>query len=112
MTLARTTSKYGDVYFCAICFNAFFSSDAKTILYGLFLGILHLLFWRYNPIADEKCQHLYVTVFKNTCTKWSGSVKAASNLSGRPVGPCRKPVQPLTDSEMAELKEVLKPLGI
>jgi hypothetical protein len=44
MTLARTTLKYGDVYLCAICFNAFFSPGSKTILYGLFLGISHLLF--------------------------------------------------------------------
>ena len=34
------------------------------------------------------------------------------NLSGRKVGPCRKPQMPLTDAEMDELKEALKPLGI
>jgi 4-hydroxy-tetrahydrodipicolinate synthase len=33
--------------------------------------------------------------------------KAASNLSGRPVGECRRPVLPLTPAEMAEVKEVL-----
>jgi len=43
---------------------------------------------------------------------YNASVKAATNLSGRKVGPCRKPVQPLTDSEMSELREVLKHLGI
>jgi 4-hydroxy-tetrahydrodipicolinate synthase len=43
---------------------------------------------------------------------YNASVKAATNLSGRRVGPCRKPVQPLTDSEMSELREALKPLGI
>jgi 4-hydroxy-tetrahydrodipicolinate synthase len=43
---------------------------------------------------------------------YNASVKAATNLSGRKVGPCRKPVQPLTDSEMIELKEALKPLGL
>jgi len=43
---------------------------------------------------------------------YNAAVKAATNLSGRKVGPCRKPVLPLTDSEMAELKEALKPLGI
>jgi 4-hydroxy-tetrahydrodipicolinate synthase len=43
---------------------------------------------------------------------YNASVKAATNLSGRKVGPCRKPVQPLTDSEMSELREALKPLGI
>ena len=43
---------------------------------------------------------------------YNASVKAATNLSGRPVGPCRKPVQPLTDVEMAELKQAMAPLGI
>jgi dihydrodipicolinate synthase/N-acetylneuraminate lyase len=43
---------------------------------------------------------------------YNAGVKAATNLSGRKVGPCRKPVLPLTDSEMAELKEALRPLGI
>lgn len=40
------------------------------------------------------------------------AVKAATNLSGRKVGPCRKPQMPLTDAEMKELKKALKPLGI
>lgn len=43
---------------------------------------------------------------------YNAAVKAATNLSGRPVGPCRKPVRPLTAEQMAELKERLKPLGI
>ena len=43
---------------------------------------------------------------------YNASVKAATNLSGRPVGPCRKPVRPLSPEQMAELKERLKPLGI
>ena len=43
---------------------------------------------------------------------YNPSVKAATNLSGRPVGLCREPVMPLSDAEMAELKEALKPLGI
>jgi dihydrodipicolinate synthase/N-acetylneuraminate lyase len=47
------------------------------------------------------------------CTHvYNVAVKAATNLTGRKVGPCRKPSQPLTDSEMAELKKALKPLGI
>jgi 4-hydroxy-tetrahydrodipicolinate synthase len=41
---------------------------------------------------------------------YNASVKAATNLSGRPVGPCRKPVQPLTEAEMAELRDAMKPL--
>jgi len=43
---------------------------------------------------------------------YNAAVKAATNLSGRKVGPCRKPVQPLTDSEMKELRAALEPLGI
>jgi 4-hydroxy-tetrahydrodipicolinate synthase len=43
---------------------------------------------------------------------YNAAVKAATNLSGRKVGPCRKPVRPLTDLEMANLQEALKPLGI
>lgn len=43
---------------------------------------------------------------------YNAAVKAATNLSGRKIGPCRKPVQPLTDPEMRELKETLRPLGI
>jgi 4-hydroxy-tetrahydrodipicolinate synthase len=43
---------------------------------------------------------------------YNPAVKAATNLSGRKVGPCRKPAQPLTETEMAELKKCLKPLGI
>ena len=43
---------------------------------------------------------------------YNAAVKAATNLSGRRVGPCRRPVRPLTPAQMAELKERLKPLGI
>jgi len=43
---------------------------------------------------------------------YNSSVKAATNLSGRKVGECRRPVQPLKDFELAELKRALKPLGI
>lgn len=43
---------------------------------------------------------------------YNSAVKAATNLSGRSVGPCRKPVLPLTGEEMTELRSALKPLGI
>ena len=43
---------------------------------------------------------------------YNSSVKAATNLTGGKVGECRKPVQPLKASEMAELKEALKPLEV
>jgi 4-hydroxy-tetrahydrodipicolinate synthase len=43
---------------------------------------------------------------------YNPSIKAATNLSGRNVGPCRKPQMPLTKAEMKELKKALKPLGM
>ena len=43
---------------------------------------------------------------------YTAAVKAATNLSGRPVGPCRKPVQPLTPDEQQGLLQALAPLGI
>jgi 4-hydroxy-tetrahydrodipicolinate synthase len=43
---------------------------------------------------------------------YNAAVKAATNLSGRPVGPCRKPVQPLTPDEQRGLLQALAPLGI
>jgi 4-hydroxy-tetrahydrodipicolinate synthase len=59
------------------------------------------LWWRMFPSQLFFWNHVY-----------NAGVKAATNLSGRPVGPCRKPVQPLTAAEMTELKEALRPLGI
>ena len=43
---------------------------------------------------------------------YNAAVKQATNLSGRPVGPCRKPVQPLTAEEEIGLLRALEPLGI
>lgn len=43
---------------------------------------------------------------------YNSSIKAATNLSGRRVGECRKPVQPLKDLELAELKKALSSLAI
>lgn len=39
-------------------------------------------------------------------------IKVLINGPNGKMGECRKPVQPLKDFELAELKEVLKPLGI
>lgn len=36
--------------------------------------------------------------------------KEASNISGRPVGECRRPVLPLSDAQKAELREVMSDL--
>lgn len=43
---------------------------------------------------------------------YNAAVKAATNMSGRAVGHCRMPVQPLTKTELAELRQALTPLGI
>ena len=43
---------------------------------------------------------------------YNAAVKQATNLSGRRVGPCRKPVQPLTSEETDGLLQALAPLGI
>ena len=38
------------------------------------------------------------------------SVKAATELSGRPVGQCRKPVLPIEEAELQELRAAMAPL--
>jgi 4-hydroxy-tetrahydrodipicolinate synthase len=43
---------------------------------------------------------------------YNAAVKQATNLSGRPVGPCRDPVRPLTEDQQSGLSEALSPLGI
>ncbi len=42
---------------------------------------------------------------------YNAAAKAATNLSGRPVGPCRLPVQPLDDTAMAALEAALASLS-
>ena len=63
-----------------------------------------------------KAKELWERMFPANLFFWNhvynSSVKAATNLFGRRVGECRKPVQPLKDSKLAELKEALKPLGV
>jgi len=73
----------------------------------------------YNYVTSgklEEARELWVRMFPANLFFWThvynASVKAATNLSGRKVGPCRKPVQPLTEKEMIEMKKVLQPLGI
>jgi 4-hydroxy-tetrahydrodipicolinate synthase len=43
---------------------------------------------------------------------YNAAVKQATNLSGRPVGPCRDPIRPLTEAAHSGLSEALSPLGI
>ena len=71
----------------------------------------------YNLVAGghlSEARDLWRRMFPTNRFFWThvynASVKAATNLSGRPVGPCRKPVQPLTVAEMAELRDAMKPL--
>jgi 4-hydroxy-tetrahydrodipicolinate synthase len=73
----------------------------------------------YDSVASGRlveARDLWKRMFPSNHFFWThvynASVKAATNLSGRKVGDCRKPVQPLTASEMAELRNALKPLGI
>jgi len=87
--------------------------------------------WGAANVMPKECVQLYDLIMANNLVKakelwkrmlpanlffWShvynSSVKAATNLSGRSIGECRKPVLPLKDFELAELKEALKPLGI
>lgn len=42
---------------------------------------------------------------------YNSSVKAATNLLGGDVGICRKPALPLSDADLAELKDALKSVG-
>ena len=37
--------------------------------------------------------------------------KAASNLSGRPVGDCRRPVLPLSEDQMAQVRSAMEQLS-
>jgi 4-hydroxy-tetrahydrodipicolinate synthase len=41
---------------------------------------------------------------------YNASIKAATNLCGRKIGECRKPQQPLKESDMALLRNALDPL--
>ena len=73
----------------------------------------------YNLVKSGKlieAEDLWRRMFPANIFFWNNvynaAVKAATNLSGRKVGPCRKPTLPLTKTEMEKLKEALKPLGI
>ncbi|MEA2016667.1 MAG: dihydrodipicolinate synthase family protein [Actinomycetota bacterium] len=87
--------------------------------------------WGAANVMPKECVQLYDLIMANNLVKakelwermlpanlffwnhiYNSSVKAATNLAGRRVGKCRKPVLALKDFELAELKEALKPLGI
>lgn len=69
-------------------------------------------------MADRlvEARDLWQRIFPSQLFYWThvynAAVKAATNLSGRPVGPCRKPVKPLTGAEMKQLEAALAPLAI
>lgn len=80
-----------------------FMPKEVVTLYNLVIAGKHdeayELWKRMLPAARFICSHAY-----------TASVKAATNLTGRKVGPCRKPVYPLSKTEIKELKETLKSL--
>lgn len=43
---------------------------------------------------------------------YNAAIKAATNMCGREVGPCRRPTLPLTQLEIEDLKKALQPLRI
>lgn len=64
----------------------------------------------------SQARQLWAKILPSQLFYWShvynAAVKASTNLSGRPVGPCRKPVLELTGTELRELERALAPLGI
>jgi len=73
----------------------------------------------YNLITEGdliSARKLWKKMFPANMFFWShvynSSVKTATNLVGRKIGECRKPVLPLNDSDLAELKDTLKPFGV
>ncbi len=97
---------YGLIAGCVGCFSGAGNAMAAEYvrLYELFqngdqagalelwhrMQPLNLLLWTlpFNPVAKE-----------------------ASNIAGRPVGQCRRPVLPLSDAEMAAVREAMSSLG-
>ncbi len=63
-----------------------------------------------------EAQSLWEKMFPSQLYFWTHdynpAVKAATNLSGRNVGLCRKPQMELTEAELAELKAVMEPLAV
>jgi len=41
---------------------------------------------------------------------YNPSIKAATTIAGRRIGECRKPLQPLSESDIAALRTAMKPL--
>lgn len=64
----------------------------------------------------EEAKTLWMKMFPANLFFWghiyNAAIKAATNLCGREVGPCRKPTLPLTDIEMKDLRNALQPLGL
>jgi len=62
----------------------------------------------------SEAQSIWEKMFPSQLFFWTHdynpAVKAATNLSGRNVGLCRKPQMPLPEKEIADLKEAMKPM--
>jgi len=96
--------------------------------HGLMAGA-HGCFWGTSNLIPREAVQLYDLVANNryeeACALWARlyplnrfvwgnpfnpGVKAATNLRGGDVGECRRPVQPLTAQEHAELKAIISDL--
>lgn len=105
-----------------------FDGGDPTFFFGLLAGCAGGVLGGANALAKETVQ-LYNLVqtgdLPGARTLWekmlptnlflwthpyNPSVKAATNLRGGKVGQCRKPVLPLTESELRELKKAMKSL--
>jgi 4-hydroxy-tetrahydrodipicolinate synthase len=73
--------------------------ELYNLVAGGDLSAAHRLWQRLLPLNLFFWTHVY-----------NASVKAATNLRINPVGPCRKPVMPLTGAEEKELKKALAAL--
>jgi len=99
---------------------AFYSllAGCKGCVWGAVNAMPHEAVMLYEFVQEERIQEardLWKRMLPANNYFWSHeynpSVKAATNLSGRKVGPCRYPVQPLSEKDMDELSQALKPLG-
>lgn len=107
-----------------------FNGGDPIAFYGLVAGCSGCV-WGAANVMPRECVALYSLVKEGRLTEaadlwkrmlpanmffWKSvynvAVKTAVNLSGRMIGPCRKPQMPLREEELQGLKQALAPLGI
>jgi len=88
-------------------------------IWGAVNAMPHEIVKLYELVASDQlneARDLWRKLLPSQLFFWShfynAAVKEATNLSGRPVGPCRNPVRPLTEEEKPGLLAALAPLGI